>query len=51
MAVNPEKFGKVNAEGAKAFVYFMTSPETQQLIGEFGKDKFGQPLFSPDAAK
>jgi tungstate transport system substrate-binding protein len=51
MEINPEKFGKVNAEGAKAFVDFMTSPQTQQLIGEFGKDKFGQPLFFPDAGK
>ncbi len=51
MEVNPEKFGKVNADGAKAFVDFMTSQETQKLIGDFGKDKFGQPLFSPDAGK
>ena len=51
MEVNPEKFGKVNAEGANAFVEFMTSPETQKAIGEFGKDKFGQPLFFPDAGK
>jgi tungstate transport system substrate-binding protein len=51
MEVNPEKFGKVNAEGARAFVEFMTSPETQKAIGEFGKDKFGQPLFFPDAGK
>ena len=51
MAVNPEKFDKVNAEGAKAFIDFITSPETQRLIGEFGKGKFGQPLFFPDAAK
>jgi len=51
MEVNPEKFDKVNAEGAKAFVEFMTSPETQKAIGEFGRDKFGQPLFFPDAGK
>jgi tungstate transport system substrate-binding protein len=51
MEVNPEKFGKVNADGAEAFVDFMTSQETQKLIGDFGKDKFGQPLFSPDAGK
>jgi tungstate transport system substrate-binding protein len=51
MEVNPVKFGKVNAEGARAFVDFMTSPETQRLIGQFGKDKFGQPLFFPDADK
>jgi tungstate transport system substrate-binding protein len=51
MEINPAKFSKVNADGAKAFGDFMTSPETQLLIGEFGKDKFGQPLFFPDAGK
>jgi tungstate transport system substrate-binding protein len=51
MEVNPQKFNKVNAEGAKAFVEFMVAPETQKLIGEFGKDKFGQALFFPDAGK
>ncbi|AET66956.1 ABC-type tungstate transport system, permease component [Desulfosporosinus orientis DSM 765] len=51
MQVNPEKFPKVNADGAKAFVDFMTSPDTQTLIGTFGKDKYGQALFFPDAGK
>ncbi|MCE5335154.1 MAG: substrate-binding domain-containing protein [Desulfobacteraceae bacterium] len=51
MAVNPEKFSKVNAAGAKAFVEFMVAPETQKLIGEFGKSKYGEPLFFPDAGK
>ena len=52
MEVNPEKFSKVNAEGAKAFVDFITSPQTQKLIGEFGKGTvLGQPLFFPDAGK
>jgi tungstate transport system substrate-binding protein len=51
MQVNHEKFTKVNAEGAKAFVAFMIAPDTQKMIGEFGKDKFGQPLFFPDAGK
>jgi len=51
MQVNPEKFSKVNAEGSKAFVDFMIAPETQKMIGEFGKDKFGQSLFFPDAGK
>jgi tungstate transport system substrate-binding protein len=51
MQVNPEKFSKVNAEGAKAFVEFMVAPETQKTIGEFGKEKFGQSLFIPDAGK
>jgi tungstate transport system substrate-binding protein len=51
MQVNPEKFPKVNAAGAKAFVEFMISPETQRIIGDFGVDKYGQPLFIPDAGK
>lgn len=51
MQVNPQKFPKVNAEGARAFVDFMVSPDTQKFIAEFGKDKYGQSLFVPDAGK
>ncbi len=51
MQVNPEKFEKVNGKGGKAFVDFMVSADTQKIIGEFGKDKYGQPLFFPDAGK
>jgi tungstate transport system substrate-binding protein len=51
MQVNPEKFSKVNAAGARAFVEFMIAPETQKVIGEFGKDKYGSSLFFPDAVK
>ena len=51
MVVNPEKFPKVNNAGAVAFADFITSPDTQKVIGQFGVDKFGQPLFFPDADK
>lgn len=51
MQVNPDKFSKVNADGSKAFVDFMISPDTQKTIGDFGKDKYGQSLFFPDAGK
>lgn len=51
MQVNPEKFSKVNADGAKAFVDFMIDSKTQDKIGEFGKDKFGESLFFKDAGK
>jgi len=51
ITVNPEKWPKSNYDGAVAFSEFMTAPETQAVIGEFGKDKFGQPLFFPDADK
>jgi tungstate transport system substrate-binding protein len=49
--VNPAKFPKVNAAGAKAFSDFMVSKKTQNVIGKFGVDKFGSPLFFPDAGK
>jgi len=51
VTVNPEKWPKVNYEGAMAFARFMTAPETQEIIAEFGAEEFGQPLFFPDADK
>ncbi len=51
MTVNPEKWEAVNYEGALAFANFMISDEVQALIKDFGVDKFGQPLFFPDADK
>jgi len=49
--VNPKKSDLINAQGAKDFVEFMVSEKAQQIIGEFGVDKFGTPLFFPDADK
>jgi tungstate transport system substrate-binding protein len=49
--VNPNKWPKVNAAGAKAFSEFLVSKETQDIIKSFGVDKFGSPLFFPDAGK
>jgi tungstate transport system substrate-binding protein len=49
--VNPEKFPKVNADGARAFADFMVDPATQALISKYGVDKYGQPLFFADAGK
>ena len=49
--VNPAKWPKVNNAGAKAFADFMVSKETQVTIRNFGVDKFGSPLFFPDAGK
>jgi tungstate transport system substrate-binding protein len=51
ITVNPEKWPKVNLEGAKAFADFITSAEGQKIIGEFGVKEYGQPLFIPDAGK
>ena len=49
--VNPAKWPKVNNAGAKAFADFMVSKETQDLIKTFGVDRFGSPLFFPDAGR
>lgn len=51
ITVNQTKWPKVNYEGALAFANFLTDPATQQVIGQFGVEKFGQPLFYPDANK
>ncbi|MGI5901794.1 MAG: substrate-binding domain-containing protein [Desulfitobacteriia bacterium] len=55
MQVNPEKHPDlstpINAEGAKAFVEFMISADTQKIIENFGKDTYGESLFTPDAGK
>ena len=49
--VNPNKSTKINSAGAKAFSDFMVSPKIQDVIKTFGVDKYGQPLFFPDAGK
>ena len=51
MTVNPEKWPDVNYDGALAFADFMVAADTQAVIGEFGVDTFGQPLFFPDAGE
>jgi tungstate transport system substrate-binding protein len=51
ITVNPDKWPLVNYAGAKAFSDFMVSPETQEAIAAFGKEKYGQSLFIPDAGK
>lgn len=47
--VNPVRFPKVNAAGARAFADFLVSKAAQQRIKEFGIARFGSPLFFPDA--
>lgn len=52
ITLNPEKTNaRVNAEGGEAFARFMVSDEAQDLIRTFGVDKYGEPLFVPDAGK
>ena len=49
--VNPAKWPKVNVAGGKAFADFMVAKETQDMIKTYGVEKFGSPLFFPDAGK
>jgi tungstate transport system substrate-binding protein len=51
MTVDPGKWPKVNYDGALAFANFMIAPATQEEIGKFGMEKYGQALFFPDATK
>ena len=41
----------MDGPGGQAFVEFMVSDEVQAIISEFGVDKYGSPLFFPDAGK
>jgi tungstate transport system substrate-binding protein len=45
MAVNPDKHPGVNYDMAMNFVKWITSVEEQKVIGNYGVDKYGQPLF------
>jgi tungstate transport system substrate-binding protein len=48
--VNPAKFPRVNAVAAMQFVEWMTAPEKgQTIIRDFGKDKYGAPMFFPNS--
>ncbi|MEI8354669.1 MAG: substrate-binding domain-containing protein [Deltaproteobacteria bacterium] len=50
--VNPKKFPKVNSEDAMTFVKWLTSPtEGQKIISNFGREKYGQPLFFPNSTE
>jgi tungstate transport system substrate-binding protein len=41
--------GAKNPAGAKAFSDWITSPEGQKVVGDFGVAKFGQQIFVPNA--
>ncbi len=49
--VNPSKHSAVKAAHARAWVEFMVAADTQRAIAEFGRAKYGQSLFVPDAGK
>jgi len=48
--INPQKFPKVNQEDVALFVRWLSTPaKGQKIVAEFGKDRFGAPLFFPDS--
>jgi tungstate transport system substrate-binding protein len=47
--VNPAKFPTVKNNEAIQFIEWMTSEEGQKIIRDFGKDKYGEPLFFPNS--
>ena len=48
--VNPKKFSRANYEDAMTFVKWLTDPKKgQEIIRDFGKDKYGSPLFFPNS--
>jgi len=51
LELNPKNAPRINIAGGKAFADFMVAPETQAVIGQFGKSRFGRSLFIPDAGK
>jgi len=42
---------RINVQGGRALADFFVATETQRLIGQFGKTRFGRSLFVPDAGK
>lgn len=49
IAINHNKFSHVNKKGADKFIKWMLSEKGQKLIKEYGVDKYGQSLFTPNA--
>jgi tungstate transport system substrate-binding protein len=47
--VNPAKFPKVRHAEAMQFVEWLQGKEAQTIIRDFGKDKYGEPLFFPNS--
>ena len=49
IAINPEKHPTTNIEMANNLIDFLTSKEIQELIGNYGVEDYGTPLFYPCA--
>jgi tungstate transport system substrate-binding protein len=49
ITLNPANGPRINSAGGAAFLSFLLDPATQAVIGEFGIEEFGEPLFTPCA--
>ena len=48
IVVSPAKHPRVHAQAARRLADWLVSPETQRRIGDYGRSKYGRPLFVPD---
>lgn len=51
LKLNPAKNTKLKEKEADEFIDWILSDKIQKTIGEYGKEKYGQPLFIPNAKK
>ena len=51
VTVTADNFPKVNYDVSFAFWKYQPDPDKQDVIRQFGLDKYGQALFLPDADK
>ena len=51
METNPANGPRVNAAGGRAFADFMVSRDAQEIVRAFGVDRYGRPLFVPNAGQ
>jgi hypothetical protein len=47
---NPERFPRVNVEGATALSSYLLAPQTQRRIAEFRRAELGRSVFIPDGS-
>ncbi|MCC7367849.1 MAG: substrate-binding domain-containing protein [Chloroflexi bacterium] len=51
IVANPARGPWIDEAGARAFMTYVLGPEAQELIRGYGTDRFGQPIFTPDAGR
>ena len=49
--VNPAKGWWLDGAGARALADFLVGPDAQAVIRDFGVDRYGEPIFVPDAGR